>query len=146
MSSAVIRLALADDQALIREGLKAILQSIDGLEVVIEADSGQRLIERLGEGEVDVIISDIRMPGLDGIEMTQRLRDDGSAIPVLLLTTFDDDELLPRATDAGAQGFLLKDVEPDDLAAAIREVAAGGSLLQPVTTEAVRNRYHYSDD
>jgi len=143
---ALIRLALADDQALIREGLKAVLQAIDDLEVVLEADSGTGLIEQLETRAVDVIISDIRMPGLDGIEMTRRLREQGATIPVLLLTTFDDDELLPRAAEAGAQGFLLKDVAPDDLASAVRSLAAGGSLLQPVTTEAVRNRYRYDDD
>jgi DNA-binding NarL/FixJ family response regulator len=142
----LLRLALADDQALIREGLKAVLQAIDDMTVALEADSGSDLIERLDECAIDVIISDIRMPGLDGIEMTRRLRQQGSTIPVLLLTTFDDDELLPRAAEAGAQGFLLKDVAPKDLASAVRRLADGGSLLQPVTTEAVRSRYRYDDD
>lgn len=145
-SSTTIRLALADDQALIREGLKAVLREMVGIEVVVEADSGRGVIEALRSLSVDVIVSDIRMPGLDGIEMTRMLRADGNEVPVLLLTTFDDDELLPRAAEAGAHGFMLKDVAPDELDAAIRRLATGGSLLQPVTTEAVRRRYQYPDD
>ena len=97
-----LRLALADDQALVREGLKAILSSIVDMDVLIEADTGQNLIDQLADESIDVIISDIRMPTLDGIEMTRALRNDGNLTPVLLLTTFDDDDLLPRAADAGA--------------------------------------------
>jgi len=144
--SATLRLGLADDQALIREGLKAILSAINDMVVAIEADSGQAMIEQLQYASVDVIISDIRMPDLNGIEMTRALRQAGSTVPVLLLTTFDDDELLLQAAASGAQGFLLKDVAPGELEAAVRELAAGRSLLQPVTTETVRRRYHYDDD
>jgi len=145
-SETKLRLALADDQALVREGLKAIISVVNDMSVIAESDDGQSLLDQLEATPVDVIISDIRMPGMDGIEMTRQLRLSGSDIPVLLLTTFDDEELLPRAADAGAQGFLLKDVAPEDLEAAIREVAAGRSLLQPMATEAVRNRYQYPDD
>ena len=145
-SETKLRLALADDQALVREGLKAIISVVNDMSVIAESDDGQSLLDQLEATPVDVIISDIRMPGMDGIEMTRQLRLSGSDIPVLLLTTFDDETLLPRAADAGAQGFLLKDVAPEDLEAAIREVAAGRSLLQPMATEAVRNRYQYPDD
>lgn len=141
-----LRLALADDQALVREGLKAIITPIVDMRVVVECETGQDLIDELAGVTVDVVISDIRMPGFDGIEMTRKLRVAGNEVPVLLLTTFDDESLLPRAAAAGAQGFLLKDVAPEDLEFAIREVAAGRSLLQPVSTEGVRSRYQYADD
>jgi DNA-binding NarL/FixJ family response regulator len=141
-----LRLALADDQALVREGLKAIINPIPDMTVVVECETGLELIRRLEETPVDAVISDIRMPELDGIEMTRQLRAAANATPVLLLTTFDDESLLPRAADAGAQGFLLKDVAPEDLEFAIREVAAGRSLMQPICTDGVRSRYQYRDD
>ena len=92
------------------------------------------------------MLSDIRMPGMDGIAALEALRARGDATPMLLLTTFDDAELLLRATEAGAQGFLLKDAAPDDLRDAIVRVAAGETLLQPVSTDAVRARYRYHAD
>ena len=92
-----------------------------------------------------VILSDIRMPGTDGIQALQQLRARGDTTPVLLLTTFDDSELLLRATDAGAQGFLLKDAAPEDLRDAIVRVAAGETLLQPVSTDPVRARFRFRD-
>ena len=95
---------------------------------------------------VDVVLSDIRMPVTDGIQALQQLRERGDQTPVLLLTTFDDSELLLRATDAGAQGFLLKDAAPEDLRDAIVRVAAGETLLQPVSTDAVRARYRFHDE
>ena len=136
------RIALADDQALVRAGLRALLER-QGIEIVFEADDGEHLLEQLATQRVDVILSDIRMPRLDGIEALQKLRERGDTTPVLLLTTFDDSELLLRATQAGAQGFLLKDASPEDLKAAIQRVAAGETLLQPVSTEAVRSRYQF---
>ncbi|MGO3128431.1 MAG: response regulator [Luteimonas sp.] len=143
--STPIRIALADDQALVRAGLRALLER-HGIEIVFEADSGTTLLEQLAFRPVDVILSDIRMPGLDGIEALTALRARGDATPVLLLTTFDDSDLLLRATDAGAQGFLLKDAAPEDLRDAIARVAAGDTLLQPVSTEPVRARYCFHDD
>ena len=143
--SAPVRIALADDQALVRSGLKALLQSLGGIEVAIEAEDGGRLLERLAGAPVDVVLSDIRMPGVDGIELLRRLRAGGDATPVILLTTFDDSELLLRAVEAGAQGFLLKDASPEDLRDAILAVARGESLLQPVSTDPVRERYAYRD-
>lgn len=145
MSAAPVRAALADDQALVRAGLRALLER-HGIVIVFEADSGTTLLEQLASNPVDVILSDIRMPGLDGIEALTALRARGDTTPVLLLTTFDDSDLLLRATDAGAQGFLLKDAAPEDLRDAIARVAAGETLLQPVSTEPVRARYRFHDD
>jgi len=140
-----VRVALADDQALVRAGLRALLER-HGIGIVFEADSGTTLLAQLQTQPVDVILSDIRMPGMDGIEALTALRARGDATPVLLLTTFDDSDLLLRATDAGAQGFLLKDAAPEDLRDAIARVAAGETLLQPVSTEPVRARYRFHDD
>ena len=140
-----IRVALADDQALVRAGLRALLLQ-QGIVVVFEAEDGADLVLKLAQQPVDVVLSDIRMPGTDGIQALQQLRERGDPTPVLLLTTFDDSELLLRATDAGAQGFLLKDAAPQDLRDAIARVAAGETLLQPVSTDPVRARYRFHDE
>ena len=140
-----IRIALADDQALVRAGLRALLQQ-QGIHVVFEADDGGDLLQKLIDQSVDVVLSDIRMPGTDGIEALRQLRARGDLTPVLLLTTFDDSDLLLRATDAGAQGFLLKDAAPEDLRDAIARVAAGETLLQPVSTDPGRARYRFPDE
>ena len=137
-----LRIALADDQAIVRAGLRALLER-HGIVVVFEADDGNQLLERIVDTPVDVVLSDIRMAGMDGIEALRRLRERGDATPVLLLTTFDESELLLQATEAGAQGFLLKDAAPEDLRDAIARVAAGETLLQPVITDPVRARYQY---
>ncbi|MCC8671613.1 response regulator transcription factor [Xanthomonas arboricola] len=138
------RIALADDQILVRAGLRALLQQ-QGVEVVCEADDGQGLLDALVSTTVDVVLSDIRMPGVDGIQALQQLRARGDRTPVLLLTTFDDSDLLLRAIEAGAQGFLLKDAAPEDLREAIERVAHGETLLQPVSTDPVRARYQFRD-
>ena len=92
-----------------------------------------------------MVVSDIRMPGMDGIELARRIRALHTPIPVLLLTTFDDSELMLQAVEAGAQGFLLKDISPQDLHRAIVEVAGGKGLLQPVSTSALQSRLHFDD-
>ena len=140
-----VRVALADDQALVRAGLRALLKA-QQVDVVFEADDGADLLAKLEAQPVDVVLSDIRMPGVDGIDALIRLRERGDRTPVLLLTTFDDSDLLLRATEAGAQGFLLKDAAPEDLRDAIARVAGGETLLQPVSTEPVRARYRYHAD
>ena len=145
MNPPAIRVALADDQALVRAGLRALLQQ-QGIVVALEAEDGADLLEKLKEHAVDVVLSDIRMPGTDGIEALLQLRERGDTTPVLLLTTFDDSDLLLRATDAGAQGFLLKDAAPEDLRDAITRVAAGETLLQPVSTDPVRARFRFRDE
>ncbi len=145
MSAAMIRVALADDQALVRAGLRALLQGL-GVDVVLEAEDGQALLDALDTQRVDVVLSDIRMPGLDGIEALRQLRTRGDATPWLLLTTFDESDLLLRASEAGAQGFLLKDAAPADLREGIERVAAGETLLLPVNTDPVRARYRFHDE
>ena len=145
MSNETVRVALADDQALVRAGLRALLLQQD-IVVVFEAEDGADLLLKLTGQPVDVVLSDIRMPGTDGIEALLQLRARGDATPVLLLTTFDDSDLLLRATDAGAQGFLLKDAAPEDLREAIVRVAAGETLLQPVSTDPVRARFRFRDE
>jgi DNA-binding NarL/FixJ family response regulator len=145
VSDAVLRLALADDQALVRGGLRALLGSFPQLQVLIEAADGDALLQALAAQSVDVILSDIRMPGSDGFAMLQQLRQRGDATPVILLTTFDEPELALRAAAAGAQGFLLKDASPEDLFEAITRVARGETLLAPVPTDPVRARYAFRD-
>ena len=145
MTASSLRVALADDQALVRAGLRALLQQ-QGIVIVFEADDGQSLLDQLQTTPVDIVLSDIRMPGVGGIDALVALRARGDTTPVLLLTTFDDADLLLRATDAGAQGFLLKDAAPEDLRDAIVRVARGETLLQPVSTDAVRARYRYHAD
>lgn len=143
--AAAIRIALADDQALVRAGLKALLEGFGDLRVVAEAEDGQALLDALASSAVDVVLSDIRMPGLSGIDALRALRARGDATPLILLTTFDDSDLLLDAVVAGAQGFLLKDAAPEDLHDAIRAVARSESLLQPVATDPVRARYAYRE-
>lgn len=141
-----IRIALVDDQALVLRGLAALLAEFADIEIALEASDGSTLSEALRQRSVDVIVSDIRMPGMDGIGLVRTLRERGDPTPVILLTTFDDSELPMRAVDAGAQGFLLKDASPEDLCAAIRRVAAGEILLQPVSLEPLRAGWPQADD
>ena len=142
---ATLRLALADDQALVRSGLSALLGGFAQLQVLIEVGDGAALLAAIERQPVDVILSDIRMPGVDGFALLERLRNDGNATPVILLTTFDEPDLALRAAAAGARGFLLKDASPEDLHDAITRVARGETLLAPVSTDPVRARYAYRD-
>lgn len=139
-----LRIALADDQALVRKGLKALLTQ-PGITVVIEAANGEELLAALDTIAVDVIVSDIRMPGTSGIDALRMLRARGRLTPCILLTTFDDDALFRDAVAAGANGFLLKDVSPEELKAAIERVARGESLLQPVPTSNLEQRIALHD-
>jgi DNA-binding NarL/FixJ family response regulator len=140
--SAAPCIALVDDQALVRAGLRALLER-QGVAIAFEADSGEALLDALAARPVDVIHSDIRMPGMDGIAAVRALRSRGDATPVLMLTTFDEPDLLLDATQAGAQGFLLKDADPADLHDAVLRLARGESMLQPIATDPVRARYAY---
>jgi DNA-binding NarL/FixJ family response regulator len=131
----VIRVLLADDQALVRAGFHAILESQPDLEVVGEAADGEEALGLARRLRPDVVLMDVRMPRLDGLEATRRLLSrGGTATRVLMLTTFDLDEYLYEAMKAGASGFLLKDAPRDQLIAAVRMVAAGDALLAPAIT------------
>lgn len=138
------RIALADDQALVREGLKLVLRGL-GIDIAFEAVDGQELVDQLASTPVDVVVSDVRMPRLTGIEALRALRARGDRTPVILLTTFDDSQVMLEAVEAGAQGFLLKDAAPEDLRDGILNVQRGESLLQPVATDAVRARFAYRE-
>jgi DNA-binding NarL/FixJ family response regulator len=127
----VIRCLIADDQALVRAGFRAILEGHDDLEVVGEAADGGEAVIIARELRPDVVLMDVRMPDVDGIEATRRLLQDGDAPRVLMLTTFDLDEYVYEAMKAGASGFLLKDAPRDQLVGAVRTVAAGDALLAP---------------
>lgn len=137
----MIRVALVDDQAIIRTGLARILSPDDGFEVVAECGDGVEALEVLSGTAVDVVLMDIRMPRLDGIEATRRLRDHADAPPVLVLTTFDDDELLWGAIEAGANGFVLKDTTAAGLIAAVTAVAGGGAWFDPAVAPRVLDTY-----
>ncbi len=125
---------LADDQALVRGGFRLILEAQDDLEVVGEAENGREAVELVRSLRPDVVLMDVRMPELDGITATRRIVGEGLASRVLVLTTFDEDEIVYEALLAGASGFLLKSVPPARLAEGVRTVAAGEALLAPSIT------------
>jgi DNA-binding NarL/FixJ family response regulator len=138
------RVMLVDDQELVRSGLRRILRRRDGFEIEVECSDGDQVPAALAEHDVDVVVMDLRMKGVDGIEATRRLRDDTEAPPVLVLTTFDDDAMLSGALRAGAAGFILKDSSAEDLIRAVRTVAQGASWLDPAVTARVLSRYRES--
>jgi DNA-binding NarL/FixJ family response regulator len=133
------RVVLVDDQALIRAGLRALLEAEDDLEVVGEAADGAAAVEVVTKTRPDVVLMDIRMPGVDGLEATRRIAADPALadVRVLMLTTFEVDEYVFEALRVGASGFLLKDEEPVELLRAVRVVAGGDSLLSPSVTRRV---------
>lgn len=139
------RVILVDDQELVRSGLRRILRRRDGFEIVAECGDGSELPAALdAAGDVDVVVMDLRMREVDGITATKALSLRPDAPPVLVLTTFDDDEMLSGALRAGAAGFLLKDSSADDLIRAVRAVAAGDSWLDPAVTGRVLSSYRQS--
>ena len=131
-----IRVLLADDQTLVRSGFRELLERTDGIDVVGEAADGAAAVDHVRARRPDVVLMDIRMPILDGLEATRRIAADRelSEVRVIILTTFDLDEYVFEALHAGASGFLLKDVEPDELRNAVRVVAGGDALLSPSVT------------
>ena len=130
------RVLLADDQTLVRSGFRELLERTDGIEVIGEASDGAAAVERARADPPDVVLMDIRMPGMDGLEATRKIAADRnlSDVRVIMLTTFDLDEYVFEALRAGASGFLLKSVEPDELRNAVRVVAGGDALLSPSVT------------
>ncbi|MEV4037402.1 response regulator transcription factor [Streptomyces umbrinus] len=134
-----VRVVLADDQTVVRAGFRALLDLTDDLVVVAEAADGTQAVEAVRLTRPDVVLMDIRMPGVDGIEATRRIAADRTldGVRVVMLTTYQVDAYVFEALRHGAAGFLLKDIEPDGLRAAIRTVAAGQSLLAPAVTRSV---------
>jgi DNA-binding NarL/FixJ family response regulator len=144
VTTARLRVLIADDQALVRAGFRMILEAQPDIEVVGEAADGETAVDLARRHRPDVILMDIRMPGLDGLEATRRLIDPvqpGQAPRIVILTTFDLDEYVYAAIQAGASGFLLKDVSPEHLVGAIRTVAIGDALLAPSITRRLIERY-----
>lgn len=128
------RVIVVDDQALVREGIRTLLQ-MAGIDVVAEASDGEAAIEEIQQHRPEVVLLDLRMPHRDGIWVLEQLRDRGEETPVLVLTTFDDDELVLGALRAGARGYLLKDVTLERLTRAVRALADGGTLISPSLTD-----------
>jgi DNA-binding NarL/FixJ family response regulator len=135
----MIRIVLVDDQELVRAGLRTLAEHDGDITVVAEAGNGRTALQRIRERRPDVVLMDIRMPEMDGLQATRQIIQDPqlSDVKVLMLTTFDEDELVVEAIRSGAVGYLLKDVSPTDLRHAIRVVAAGEPLLAPSATRAV---------
>ncbi|HEU0239229.1 MAG TPA: response regulator transcription factor [Micromonosporaceae bacterium] len=137
----MIRVLLADDQVLVRTGLRTILEDADGFTVVGEASDGAEAVARCAELRPDVVLMDVRMPNVDGIEATRRTRAQPNPPRVLMLTTFDLDEYVYAGLRAGASGFLLKDVLAADLVSAIRAVVAGDAVVAPSATRRLIERF-----
>jgi DNA-binding NarL/FixJ family response regulator len=136
-----IRVLIADDQSMVRAGFRILLGGEDGIEVVAEASNGLEAVEKAARFEPDVLLMDIRMPELDGLEATRRILATDSDARILILTTFDLDEYVYEALRAGASGFVLKDDPPEQLIAAVRTVSAGDALLSPTITKRVIRQF-----
>jgi DNA-binding NarL/FixJ family response regulator len=131
----MIRVLLVEDQTLVREGLERLLNLTDDISVVERAIDGKEALEKLSQSAPDVVLLDVRMPKMSGIEFLRYLQEAGDATPTILLTTFDDDSALLKGIRLGARGYLLKDVSLATLTDAIRLVAQGGTMISPVVTE-----------
>ena len=136
-----IRVLVADDQSMVRAGFRMLLADEQDIEVVAEAENGREAIEKSARFNPSVILMDIRMPELDGLEATRRILAEDDNARVLILTTFDLDEYVYEALSAGASGFVLKDDSPEQLLAAIRTVAAGDALISPTITKKVIKQF-----
>lgn len=131
----MIRVCLVDDQTLVRQGVRSLLELSQTIRVVAEAGDGKQAVEVIPQIKPDVVLLDMRMPVMSGLETLQHLSERGELPPTIILTTFDDDQLVLAGIKAGARGYLLKDVSLDQLVTAIETVASGGSLVQPVMTQ-----------
>ncbi len=136
----MIRVMLVEDQTLVRRGISGLLALTPDIEVIAEAEDGAQAIEMIPQVMPDIVLLDVRLPKFSGLEVLTRLRELGKLPPTILLTTFDDDEVLLRGIRSGARGFLLKDVSVERLAEAIRQVAGGATLIRPAVTERVEGR------
>ena len=136
-----IRVLVADDQSMVRAGFRMLLADEQDIEVVAEAENGREAVEKTARFNPDVILMDIRMPELDGLQASRRILAEDNGARILILTTFDLDEYVYEALSAGASGFVLKDDSPEQLLAAIRTVAAGEALLSPAVTKKVIKQF-----
>lgn len=146
--TAVVRVVLADDHRIVREGLKMVLADDPGLQVVAEADSGPAVLERVrtlqGRQGADVVLLDIALPGMDGLDVLQALRRDWPDLPVLMLSTYPEKQYAVRCLQLGAAGYLNKSTDTDELMVALRRVAAGGLHVTAATAEALAKRVGHS--
>ena len=133
----MIRLCLVDDQTLVRQGIRSLLELVDGIEVVCEASDGDDALRIIRQSKPDVVLLDVRMPLRSGVEVLKDLKLSNELPPTIILTTFDDDAVVIEGIRAGAKGYLLKDVSLDLLVGAIRTVVAGGTLVQPALTQRI---------
>ena len=131
----MIRVMLVDDQNLVRKGVRSLLELSEDIEIVAEAADGAEAMRLLPEIRPDVMLLDMRMPGMSGIDLLQTLQQQDAVPPTIILTTFDDDELVLAGIKAGARGYLLKDVSLEDLVGAVKTVAEGGSMVKPAVTQ-----------
>jgi len=139
-----VRVLLCDDQALVRSGFRMVLEAREDMEVVGEAENGADALALAARCRPDVILMDVRMPVMDGVEATRRLARTGTSARIVILTTFDSDEYVYEALRAGASGFLLKDAQPAQLVDAIRVVARGEALLAPTVTRRLLDRFAHT--
>ena len=133
--NSMIRVCLVDDQTLVRQGIRSLLALADSIKVVGEAADGRQAVELIPQLKPDVVLMDMRMPSMSGLEALQALSASGELPPTIILTTFDDDQLVLAGIKAGARGYMLKDVSLEQLVNAIHTVAGGGSLVQPAVTQ-----------
>ena len=133
----MIRVGLVEDQTIVRQGLRQLLDLADDIEVVLEASDGEEALQSIQSHSLDVVLLDYKLPRLSGLEVLNQLNQQGSHVRTIMLTTFDEGQLVLDALRAGARGFLLKDVSLDELTQAIREVAAGRTAFKPVLTQRI---------
>lgn len=131
----MIKVCLVDDQTLVRQGVRSLLELSDEIEVIGEAADGRSAVSTIPDLEPDVVLLDMRMPGMSGLDVLEALNREGHLPPTIILTTFDDDQLVLAGIKAGAKGYLLKDVALEELVGAVKTVAGGGSLVKPAVTE-----------
>jgi len=131
----MIKVMLVDDQNLVRKGVRSLLELAEDIEVVAEAPDGAEAVRMIPEVEPDVVLLDMRMPGMNGVEVLRKLKESGELPPTIILTTFDDEDLVLAGIRNGARGYLLKDVSLEELVGAIKTVASGGSIVKPAVTE-----------
>ena len=131
----MIRVCLVDDQTLVRQGIRSLLELSEDIRIVAEASDGKQAVELIPQVKPDVVLLDMRMPVMSGLETLQHLSENGLLPPTIILTTFDDDQIVLAGLKAGARGYLLKDVSLEQLVDAIHAVAVGGSLVQPAVTQ-----------